>query len=70
MTPYDRHPQVSQLGLTVKINWRADSAGSTSERDKGRMTIIDRPITDYVNGKSKHAGIIISRPFDLPPSNQ
>jgi hypothetical protein len=32
------------------------------------MTIIDRPITDYLNGNSKHAGIIICRPKDLPPS--
>jgi hypothetical protein len=32
------------------------------------MVIIDRPITDYVNGATKHAGIIIYRPYDVPPS--
>ena len=30
--------------------------------------VIDRPITDYVNDASKHAGIIICRPMDLPQS--
>ena len=32
------------------------------------MVVIDRPITDYVNGASKHAGIIVCRPNDVPPS--
>jgi hypothetical protein len=32
------------------------------------MCIIDRPITDYLNGSSSHAGIVICRPNDLPPS--
>ncbi|WP_411825288.1 N-acetylmuramoyl-L-alanine amidase-like domain-containing protein [Luteolibacter sp. AS25] len=58
----------SHVGLIVRIKGRAYFAHATSDRDKGRMTIIDRPITDYLNGSSKHAGIIICRPFDIPRS--
>ena len=58
----------SHVGLIMKINNRAYFAHATSDRDKGRMTLIDRPITDYLNGSSKHAGIIICRPNDVPPS--
>lgn len=70
ITTNNHDAYTSHVGLIVKINGRAYFTHATSERDKGRMTIIDRPITDYVNRKSQHAGIIISRPFDLPPSNQ
>lgn len=58
----------SHVGLILRINDRAYFTHATSERDKGRMTIIDRPITDYVNDKSSRAGIIVCRPSDLPPS--
>ena len=63
-----KYGYTSHVGLIVRINGRAYFTHATSDRDKGRKTIIDRPITDYVNGSSKHAGIIISRPFDIPPS--
>lgn len=59
----------SHVGLIVRMNDRAYFTHATSDRDKGRMVIIDRPITDYVNGASKHAGIIICRPNDVPPSS-
>jgi hypothetical protein len=58
----------SHVGLIVRLKGRAYFTHATSDRDKGRMTIVDRPITDYLNGSSKHAGIVICRPFDLPPS--
>jgi len=58
----------SHVGLIMRSKNRAYFCHATSDRSKGRMTIIDRPITDYVNGASKHAGIIICRPNDLPPS--
>lgn len=58
----------SHVGLIVRLKNRAYFTHATSDRDKGRMTIIDRPITDYLNGNRKHAGIIISRPNDVPPS--
>lgn len=58
----------SHVGLIIRINNRAYFAHATSDKDKGRMTIIDRPITDYLNQSSKHAGIIICRPNDVPPS--
>jgi hypothetical protein len=58
----------SHVGLIMKINNRAYLAHATSDRAKGRMTLIDKPITDYLNGSSKHAGIIICRPNDVPPS--
>jgi len=58
----------SHVGLIIRIKNRAYFAHATSDRDKGRMCVIDRPITDYLNQSSKHAGIIICRPHDLPPS--
>ena len=58
----------SHVGLIVRLKDRAYFMHATSDRDKGRMTVIDRPIADYVNGGSKHAGIIICRPNDVPQS--
>lgn len=58
----------SHVGLIMRIKDRAYFMHATSDRDKGRMTIIDRPIADYVNGNAKHAGIIVCRPNELPPS--
>ena len=52
----------------MRVKDRAYFCHATSDRDKGRMTVIDRPIADYVNGASKHAGIIVCRPNDLAPS--
>lgn len=63
-----RYNYTSHVGLIVKLKGRAYFTHATSDRDKGRMTIIDRPITDYLNGSSKHAGIVVLRPNDLPPS--
>ena len=56
----------SHVGLIIRLRDRAYFAHATSDTDKGRMTVIDRPIADYVNGGSKHAGIIICRPNDVP----
>jgi hypothetical protein len=58
----------SHVGLIVRLNNRAYFTHATSDRDKGRMTIIDRPITEYLNASPKHSGIIVCRPNDLPPS--
>lgn len=58
----------SHVGLIVRKGDRAWFAHATSDRDKGRKVIIDRPITDYLAGSPKHAGIVICRPVDLPPS--
>ncbi len=58
----------SHVGLILRVKDRAYFCHATSDRDKGRMTVIDRPIADYVNGSSKHAGIIICRPNELTPS--
>jgi hypothetical protein len=55
----------SHVGLIVKIHGRAYFSHATSEREKGRKTIIDRPITEYLNTRDKHAGMIICRPHDL-----
>ncbi len=63
-----RYNYTSHVGLIVKLKGRAYFTHATSDRDKGRMTVIDRPITDYLNGSSKHAGIVVLRPNDLPPS--
>ncbi len=63
-----KYGYTSHVGLILQVNGRAHFVHATSDRDKGRMTIIDKPITDYLNGNSKQAGIIICRPKDLPPS--
>lgn len=68
ITCNDSSSYTSHVGLIVKLQGRAYFTHATSDRDKGRMTIIDRPITDYLNQGSKHAGIVILRPNDLPPS--
>lgn len=58
----------SHVGLIVRLKGRAYFTHATSDRGKGRMTIVDRPITDYLKGSSTHAGIIVCRPLDIPPS--
>jgi hypothetical protein len=68
ITCNDSSSYTSHVGLIVKLQGRAYFTHATSDRDKGRMTIIDRPITDYLNQGSKHAGIVVLRPNDLPPS--
>ncbi len=68
ITTNDTFGYTSHVGLIVRLNKRAYFMHATSDRDKGRMTVIDRPITDYLSGASKHAGIIICRPNDVPPS--
>ncbi len=68
ITSTDTSGYTSHVGLIVRMGDRAYFTHATSDRDKGRMTIIDRPISDYVNAGSKHAGIIICRPNDVPQS--
>jgi hypothetical protein len=68
ITCNDSSSYTSHVGLIVKLQGRAYFTHATSDRDKGRMTIIDRPISDYLDQGSKHAGIVILRPNDLPPS--
>jgi len=68
ITSNDPNGYTSHVGLIIRMNDRAYFTHATSDRDKGRMVIIDRPISDYVNGASKHAGIVICRPNDVPPS--
>ena len=69
ITSKDTSGYTSHVGLIVRVKDRAYFTHATSDRDKGRMVVIDRPITDYVNTGSKHAGIIICRPNDVPPSS-
>ncbi|HVJ46211.1 MAG TPA: N-acetylmuramoyl-L-alanine amidase-like domain-containing protein [Luteolibacter sp.] len=68
ITSNDPNGYTSHVGLIMRVKDRAYFCHATSDRDKGRMTVIDRPIADYVNGGAKHAGIVICRPNDLPPS--
>lgn len=68
ITTYWKGSYTSHVGLILRIKDRAYFTHATSDRDKGRMTIVDRPITDYLNGSSKHAGIIVCRPVDIPAS--
>lgn len=63
-----KYGYTSHVGLIVRLKGRAYFAHATSDRSKGRKTLFDKPITDYVNGSSKHAGIIVSRPFEIPKS--
>jgi hypothetical protein len=68
ITGHGRFGYTSHVGLIIRLKNRAYFSHATSDRDKGRMVIIDRPITDYLNGASKHAGMVICRPNDVPPS--
>ena len=68
ITSNSTYGYTSHVGLIMRVKDRAYFCHATSDRDKGRMTVIDRPIADYVNGASKHAGIIVCRPNDLVPS--
>jgi len=68
ITTTDQDAYTSHVGLITRINGRAYFSHATSDHDKGRMVIIDRPITEYLNGSGSHAGIIVCRPNDLPPS--
>lgn len=63
-----KYGYTSHVGLIMRVNGRAYFTHATSDKSKGRKTVVDKPITDYLNGSSKHAGMIICRPFDLPPS--
>lgn len=68
ITSNDPDSYTSHVGMIVRLQGRAYFTHATSDRDKGRMTIIDRPITDYLNSMAKHTGIVVLRPRDLPPS--
>ncbi len=68
ITSSDTSGYTSHVGMIVRMGDRAYFTHATSDHDKGRMVIIDRPITDYVNAGSNHAGIIICRPNDVPQS--
>lgn len=68
ITTSGRYGYTSHVGLIIRLQDRAYFTHATSEKDKGRMVIIDRPITDYLNDKSSRAGMIICRPKDVPPS--
>ncbi|HEX5791502.1 MAG TPA: N-acetylmuramoyl-L-alanine amidase-like domain-containing protein [Luteolibacter sp.] len=65
ITSNDRFGYTSHVGLILRRGERAWFVHATSDRDKGRRVVIDRPITDYLNGSRKHAGIVICRPRDL-----
>ena len=68
ITSTDVSSYTSHVGMIIRIGNRAYFTHATSDKEKGRMVVIDRPITDYVNGATKHAGIIVCRPNDVPPS--
>ncbi len=68
ITSSDTSGYTSHVGMIVRMGDRAYFTHATSDRDKGRMVIIDRPITDYINSGPGHAGIIICRPNDVPQS--
>jgi hypothetical protein len=68
ITTFDSSSYTSHVGMIIRKIDRAYFTHATSDRDKGRRVVIDRPISDYIKGGSKHAGIIICRPIDLPPS--
>ncbi len=66
ITTHYKYGFTSHVGLIVKRNGRAYFTHATSSRDKGRKVIIDTPITDYLKDNSKHAGMVICRPKDVP----
>jgi hypothetical protein len=66
ITTHSPHQYTSHVGLIMRQGGRAYFAHATSSRDKGRRTIVDQPITDYLHEVKSHAGMIICRPKDLP----
>lgn len=66
ITTHSPNAYTSHVGLIFKQNGRAYFAHATSNTAKGRATVLDCPISHYLNEASKHAGIIICRPHDLP----
>jgi hypothetical protein len=58
----------SHVGLIMRYQGRAYFMHATSSSSKGRCTVFDKPITDYLNELSTHSGVIVCRPKDLPPS--
>jgi hypothetical protein len=68
ITTYGPGGYTSHVGLIMKAKGRAYFSHATSDRDKGRKVILDRPITDYLKGSPKHAGMIICRPGEIPSS--
>lgn len=63
-----KYGYTSHVGLIVKKGGRARFMHATSERSKGRRMVLDAPIFDYLKESSSRAGIVISRPKELPPS--
>lgn len=66
ITTHSPHQYTSHVGLIMRHQGRAHFVHATSSKDKGRRTIFDKPITDYLAENAKHAGMIICRPKDLP----
>lgn len=64
-----KYTYTSHVGLIVKQGGRARLMHATSKKSKGRKMVLDKPIADYLRENSKHAGIVICRPKDLPRSN-
>lgn len=58
----------SHVGLIVRDGNRARFSHATSDRSKGRKTIIDGTISEYLSQSSKHAGIVVCRPAEVPVS--
>ncbi len=54
------------VGLIMRLRGRAYFMHATSSRDKGRCTVMDKPITEYLRENPSHAGIVICRPQELP----
>ncbi len=65
ITSRDTSGYTSHVGLIVRDGDRARILHATSSREKGRKVILDTNISDYLEGSSDHAGIIIYRPKDV-----
>ncbi len=66
ITTHSPNQYTSHVGLIMWHQGRARFAHATSSKEKGRRTIVDKPIADYLAENSSHAGMIICRPKDLP----
>lgn len=68
ITTTSPHQYTSHVGLIMRYQGRAYFVHATSSHDKGRCTVFDKPISDYLSELKTHAGIVVCRPKDLPPS--
>ena len=66
ITTHSQQQYTSHVGLIMRHQGRAHFAHATSSKSKGRRTVLDKPIAEYLAENTQHAGIVVCRPKELP----